>query len=120
MRNVVEALIVAALIIAIALGMAYADGRGWVADGQERASGVVIGLILAVMGNFMPKKNLNDCASSFRVVRFAGAVFLVAGVAHAAIWLFAPLEAANAMAMSVVGAALAIVLARCVAQRARA
>lgn len=116
MRDVTQSIIIAALILTMALAMRLAEAQGWLQDADDRAFGVIIGILLAGMGDLLPKR-VTDAAScefdrSFRMRRFAGIAFVLAGLAHAGIWIFAPLEMANLLAMSVVALALGLVLIR--------
>lgn len=116
MNQIANSLLIAGLIIAAALGMTYAEGAGWLADGGDRSFGVIIGIMLAGMGDIMPKAappRNGDPGRALRMRRFAGRAFVVAGVAHAAIWLTAPIAVANIAAMGVLAGTLLIVIMRC-------
>ena len=84
---------------------------------DERIIGVMIGILLAWCGNAVPKTGPAACAEcgaarGQNMRRFAGWMLTLAGLLHALVWLFAPLEEANLLAMSVVGAATLLVLGR--------
>ncbi|MEL7485984.1 MAG: hypothetical protein AAGJ87_02085 [Pseudomonadota bacterium] len=83
----------------------------------ERGWGVLVGLILAAMGNAAPKilppLDAKTCAGGRRskLQRFAGLSLLIGGVGYAGAWLFAPIEIANVAAMSIcLASVLAIAL----------
>jgi len=109
----------ASILLAIPLGFQLVDALASLEDNtlDERAVGISIGMTLAIFGNFMPKKSKSAdddqkaCPEeSQSALRFAGWVFVLAGLAHALIWLLAPLDWANTAAMVVVGMALALVV----------
>lgn len=97
----------------------------------KRISGVLIGVMLICMGNYMPKKRSQSCGSccgpsntqsqfkkSNRVQRFLGWTFVIAGVLYAAVWLLVDLERTSIATMLIFPAAvLLIVLVRVVYQR---
>ena len=112
----------AALLIAVALAMSAARALGVVdRDDSEialRAFGVVNGMILVFYGNIVPKRPVRydpDAADPGRkpaLLRFSGWVFVLAGLAHIAIWLIAPFGRAALWSMFPVGGGLALVAIR--------
>lgn len=65
----------------------------------KRSSGVMIGVMLIIMGNYMPKKLTHSpcrscCGSggSLKTQRFVGWLFVVAGLLYAGVWLMVDLE----------------------------
>lgn len=116
-REIAYALAGAALLIALPL-----LGAAGVLDAGlgQRLSGVTIGLILAAYGNIAPKQLVRYDPESPRparkqaFIRFSGRVFVLAGLAHALVWAFAPIDRANALAMIPLAAALVLVALRCV------
>lgn len=108
------------LLIGLPLAFQYADASGLLTGSNtldERAFGIVMGLILVAFGNVIPKKlsELGDETTQVQTrkqarLRFAGWVFVLAGLGHSLIWLFLPLEWANTAAMIDVGAGLSIIL----------
>ena len=122
MTQLRSSLIFAALMLISAGGLAYADRLGLASNGDERIVGVMIGVLLAWTGNIMPKWGPSDCGAcdatrgqSMR--RFAGWMFTLAGLAHAAIWVVAPIEMANVIAMGAVGTVFVVVIGRALVTR---
>jgi len=107
------------LLIGLPLAFQYADASGLLTGSNtldERAFGIVMGLILVAFGNVIPKKlpELGDGTAQIQArkqarLRFAGWVFVLAGLGHSLIWLILPLEWANTAAMIDVGAGLLII-----------
>lgn len=111
-----SALTFAALILIVALGARQAEAMGLFALDPARVNGITTGLILIWFGNAMPKGSPeqtcgNDPAESFRMKRFAGWAFVLAGTAHAAIWLIAPAAIMAELSVVPVAAAVVIVIA---------
>jgi hypothetical protein len=111
-RPVVVALVLAALILAAASGLRFAEGAGMVgADGARRIMQVLIGLVFAGYANFMPKRLKRTLTSpraesqTQSVLRVGGWSLTLAGLAYAGLWAFAPLAIANIASMAVVVAA---------------
>jgi hypothetical protein len=80
---------------------------GWI-DGfaEKRAVGLVIGAMALVIGNYLPKiRPLRSPSAE----RFAGRVFVAAGVAFIALFAFAPLDLARRAGALVGIAALVLV-----------
>jgi hypothetical protein len=110
----------ASLLMAMPLAFQLADEVGALSGDNsldERAFGVVLGLILAAYGNFMPKQlapldNDTDHASGHKqsTLRFAGWVFVIIGLIHALIWIALPIAWANTAAMIDVAFGLTMVL----------
>jgi hypothetical protein len=77
-------------------------------DTQLRAMGVMMGLVLVVTANTVPKmlKPLSDqrCEASQAqaLQRFTGWALVLAGLGHAIAWLVLPMSVANLAAMSIV------------------
>jgi hypothetical protein len=110
--------VLAGLIIAVSLGVKLLALLGLeYGTGPDRAFGIVLGLILAIMGNMLPKmlKPLSVIpAVNVRrqsAQRFSGWAFSIAGLGYAAAWAFAPLARAAEVSMAVCGTALMLVLA---------
>jgi hypothetical protein len=107
-RNLHRSLFAAGVSISIALAFSLGEALDWVPEAaSKRTAGVLIGLVLAATGNFLPKAVLPlgarhcDPARASRAERWVGWVLMIAGLAFAAIWLIAPLDTAK------VGSALA-------------
>lgn len=112
-KPIVVALVLGALILLASGGLRLAEEAAIVgADGARRAMQVLIGLVLAGYANFMPKQ-LKQMQESPRaesraqsVLRVGGWLMVLAGLAYAALWAFAPLAIADGASMAVVAAAL--------------
>ncbi|MEM1380060.1 MAG: hypothetical protein AAGH41_05470 [Pseudomonadota bacterium] len=94
--QIANALVFAAIILAVAFFGTQLQDVGVVQGEPERLAGIVAGLVLIWFGNAMPKTAAADCSCgqqpSFRVKRFAGATLMLAGLVHAGVWLFAPAD----------------------------
>jgi hypothetical protein len=99
--DLVEGIAVAAVIIVLGLGLAYARAKGFLDEGghdlASRIFGIATGLVLAYYGNAVPKKSAcvspasPSAARRQRLVRFSGWAFTLAGLIYAAVWAFAPI-----------------------------
>lgn len=105
------ALAAAALMLASAAALRSAATAGVVTDDvATRGMQVIIGLWLAVQGNFMPKSigGLRSAKAGRRVqaaLRVGGYAFTLAGLAYAGVWAFASLEIADIASIIVVASA---------------
>ena len=85
---------------------------------MERAQGVMVGLVLAVCANLVPKTleplSTTRCEPSRKqaLQRFAGWTLVLAGLGYSIAWLVLPLDQARIPAMSIVASGLLLVLAR--------
>ncbi|MEE4207911.1 MAG: hypothetical protein V2I43_01435 [Parvularcula sp.] len=109
-----NALLFAGLLLLVAFLGREAQDLGLLAPEPERVFGVVMGSILIGLGNALPKRSAPSChggaGEAFRVRRFVGWAFILAGAAHAVIWIAAPSEHAAVMAMLPVAAATVIAI----------
>jgi hypothetical protein len=76
---------------------------------------VIIGLWLAVQGNFMPKsvRGARSPEAGRRVqvaLRVGGYAFTLAGLAYASVWAFAPFQIADIVSIIVVASAMALTM----------
>jgi hypothetical protein len=108
----------AALLIGTAAVLRYGQGAGWVTeDTAERAIQVLVGLMLAAYANIMPKDlgrslgSIRAAAAAQRAVRIGAWSLTLAGLASAALWVFAPRAVADIGSIVVVASAMAITLA---------
>ena len=106
------ALAVAVALVATAAALDYAQDLGTIGgDTARRTTQVLIGVILAVYGNFMPKDVIRARASaraaarSQSALRLAGWAMTLAGLGHATLWAFAPIAVADVAAAGLVAAA---------------
>jgi hypothetical protein len=116
-RPVGIALATAAAILATSALAKYLQSAGALdPETGKRMVQVVIGLGLAVWGNYMPKRfgvgGANACASSraCSAVRVGGWAMTLAGLTHAVLWASAPLPVADAIATTAVVSALMVTL----------
>jgi hypothetical protein len=95
----------------------YAEGAGLIAeDVGTRAIQVIVGLVLAVYSNLMPK-DIGRARSSIRAataaqnaLRVGGWSLTLAGLTYAGLWAFAPLDFADMASMVVVMTGMAVTL----------
>ena len=117
--SIPKALILAALILAFSFSLTLAV-RSDLIDGstQQRAQGVMIGMVLVIFANLVPKTleslSATRCGVSKTqaVQRFAGWTLVLAGLGYSIAWLVLPIEQARIPAMSLVAFGLLLVLAR--------
>lgn len=110
-------LAIAATIIAVTLGLNWAEGEGMVSgDMSVRAAIILAGLALAWYGNEIPKAIIQS-ASARTARRFSGWAFALAGLASAAGGALLPVDMAITAELAVTGGALALVLIYCLTTR---
>ncbi len=112
------ALALAAVFLAVAVGLRFGVNEGMIADDlARRAVQVLIGLGLAAYANVMPKqlggprRSAEAETRAQAALRVAGWSMTLAGLAHAGLWAFAPLPFANIASMVLVAAATLLTLA---------
>jgi len=116
-KPLIASLAVAALMLAVAAGLKYAESASMIGrEMSARTIQVVIGLMLAGYANFMPK-SLGSPRSSAEAARWAqsalrvgGWSFAIAGLGYALMWALAPLEIADVMSILIVGSAMVATL----------
>lgn len=116
-NRLVPAIALAALIIAAALALRYAEGAGWIGDeAARRTMQVLVGLMLAGYANMMPKQlgrprgSPRAEAAAQAALRVGGWSMTLAALAYAGLWAFAPLNIADTASIAVVGGATALTL----------
>lgn len=108
----------AAILSVTAIIMVFAIGKltGHMDDDlAKRGVAVMIGIMLVVVGNYVPKMRLfqsDKTPGAAPVDRFSGWIFVIAGLIFAAIWIFAPIERATLGSPMIGMAAFLLVLAR--------
>ncbi len=119
MMSIRNALILAGLMLAFSFSLTLAVRKDWIEpDTMERAQGVMVGLVLVVCANLVPKTleplSAQRCkpAKKQSLQRFAGWTLVLAGLGYSIAWLVLPLEQARIPAMSIVATGLLLVLAR--------
>ena len=117
MNRIIPALGLAAVIIATALAASYAKSEGMISpDLGDRIVMVVVGLVLVVLNNAIPKQLAPPQASARAealgqsVRRVFGWTMTLGGLAWAAIWAFAPMAVAKPLAIAAMVSAMAIAL----------
>lgn len=112
MIKIGESLVLAALIIAVSLGLGAAQKAGLVSgDVATRAVMVMTMLIFAYYGNLVPKAIART--KHARVARrFAGWALTSSGLVSAGLWIFAPIDVAVVASIALVGTAVVVVLSR--------
>lgn len=92
-------------------------------DIAKRGAAAMIGLVLVVTGNFVPKLRLfqppDGAAGASAVDRFAGWTFVICGAAFVAVWLFAPIGKAMLASPLIGVGGFLVVLARWLAWSGR-
>jgi hypothetical protein len=110
-RPISFALVVAGFMLAAAPALKYLSAHDLIgAQVRIRAFQVLVGLILAIYGNFLPKDagraGGEACVSRHQsLLRFGGWSFTLAGASYAALWALAPFSVADRFAMPIVAGA---------------
>lgn len=117
MNRVLPSLLLAGGILAAAAGLKYAESVGLVGDDMaQRVVQVMIGLMLAGFANVAPKRigpqrMSREAEARMQTARRIGGWSLtLAGLAHAALWVFAPADFAVIAAMIVVGSGVVVAI----------
>jgi hypothetical protein len=113
---------VAAMLIALPLAVFAARAQGLIAAEDAalgvRLLGIATGLIIAAYGNVIPRRLVcidpmsPDAARRQKLQRFCGWLFVLAGLANAAIWAVAPVKQAALWSMVPLAGALILVAMR--------
>ncbi|MCI4644677.1 MAG: hypothetical protein MRY64_07840 [Hyphomonadaceae bacterium] len=108
----IAAVVIFMMIFAVAKKTGYADPAF-----AKRGAAAMLGLMLVIAGNFVPKMRLfqpakGNLAGASAVDRFAGWVFVICGLAFSTVWLFAPLDKAMLGSPMIGVAGFLLVLAR--------
>ncbi|RZJ03194.1 MAG: hypothetical protein EON89_12430, partial [Brevundimonas sp.] len=114
-KQIVGALVLAGAVIGGALVLTLLKTRGVIeAETASRGVQVVIGLMLAWYGNFMPKqpggarRSVRAQAVTQAALRVGGWAMTLGGLAYAALWAFAPRDVADWASVVVVAGAMAV------------
>lgn len=103
-------------LMAIAVALALAAKTGIIdSTVEKRALGVLIGVMLIVMGNLLPKlrplnAHVNDPATVTAAERLAGWLLVIAGTLYTALFVFAPLDRARPIS-SLIGIGVIVIIA---------
>lgn len=115
--KLVTAVAIASTLIAVTLGLNWAEAEGLVgADMSVRAVIVLAGLVLAWYGNEVPKAIVRS-ERARTAKRFSGWVFTLAGLGSAAGGVLLPIDMAVTAELAVVGGGLFLVVFYCLATR---
>jgi len=91
-----------ALLIVTGAGLVVALKSAWIDPAlAKRGVSALIGLLLALCGNYLPKMTRTadaDTAVLGRADRAAGRILVLTGLGFAVLWLLAPLDVARALA----------------------
>lgn len=119
-RNTIRnALILAGIQIIGALLLTLANKLGWI-DSETTTRGVMvlIGLMLVVIGNAMPKQQegppeqtAGQVAARQSILRVGGWALTLGGLVWSALWAFAPRDLATIGSIAAVATAVAVMLA---------
>ncbi|WGM37585.1 hypothetical protein [Caulobacter sp. NIBR1757] len=102
----------AALQIGGALAFMGAARLGWISyDMSLRLTMAVIGLVLVIYANRVPKEAAGRSANYQAVKRVAGWALFLGGLGYVAAWLFAPIDIAAFVSMAAVIAAILYIFA---------
>jgi hypothetical protein len=117
-NEILFAMILAGLLLLASISATLAKELAIVdSETVERISGIGTGLMLVLMGNFMPKRLMNSsgcCASkskkSASVQRMMGWCFVLGGLLYAGIWLLVDIENTPVVILFTFPIAIAIVI----------
>ena len=113
-----NALILAGIQLVGALLLTLANKLGWI-DSETTTRGVMIliGLMLVVVGNSMPKtqegppeQTVGQVAARQSILRVGGWALALGGVVWAVLWAFAPRDLATVGSIAAVAAAVVVMI----------
>lgn len=111
-------LILAGGLLAGSVALTVAKRMGLLdADTTLRAIMALMGLVLAIYANNIPKQVTKKTARGQAIQRLTGRALLLAYLAYVAIWIFAPLSLANGLSLVPVLLAGGWVLFACLRSR---
>jgi len=109
-RPIVNGLAQAGVLLAAGAILKYAEHIHAVGpDVATRAIQVIIGLYLAFLGNFIPKR-LSASGRIHTAQRIAGWAFVIAGLGYATLWALAPQATADVVSTAMVASATIVTL----------
>jgi len=115
-KRLLLAIVTAGSILAVSVGLKYLVATGTLDEiASNRVMGAMIGIVLAISGNYIPKtlKPMSErqCNSSrwISLRRFAGWAFVIAGSSYSAVWLFAPVELTSVLSRYIVATCVLLV-----------
>ena len=117
MTKIAQSLAIAAAMLAVSFAIASGVMVGTLgADVPVRAMMIVNALLLAYYGNAIPKAVL-PTATARAAKRFAGWVFVLAGLSSAALWSLAPIDIATPASLAIIASAVALAFGYCLVNR---
>jgi hypothetical protein len=107
-RDVTTSLVLAGLLLLVALGAKALGHMGWAAgsDIAARTNGIMLGVILVVLSNAIPKRMSSARALAMR--RTVGTAFVLGGFGYASAWLVLPLQFADTVALVIMLASVVV------------
>ncbi len=118
--TVKNALLLAAAVLVLAWLLVMGVAGDVLADTTgDRLMGAINGVVLAVVGNLIPKNiesrsdRRADPARTLALRRLAGWTFTLAGIGYVAVQLTFPIELVRPVSIGLVAGALAVVIAAC-------
>jgi hypothetical protein len=118
-RSMINGLIGAGLMLSLAMLAVVAEQLAWFnaepGELSQRAFGVMMGALVVAYANVIPKQATS--AERARLLRFFGWVLVLGGLAHAVVWLVAPLPWARSLAVAVMLGAMVLIAARMLRDR---
>jgi hypothetical protein len=115
-RHLTMGIAIAGLLIAIAAAAKFAEHAGVVgSEAAARTTQVIVSLVVAYMGNLMPKRNESwrSLEAESRIqsaLRVGGWLFTLAGLASAGVWLLAPMALAGTVSTAILASATVVTM----------
>ena len=103
----------AVLMIGASIALVILRKAGMIDDAPTRGVMAIIGILLALYSNAIPKTFQARSARALTARRISGWAFVLSGLAYAAIWLLAPFHAAGEWSLAVVGTAMVLTVGSC-------
>jgi hypothetical protein len=118
-KNIRSALVLAGAVLVGTLALTLAHKQfGWI-DSETTTRGVMvlIGLMLVVVGNSMPKKqegpppqSVSEVATRQSILRVGGWAMMLGGLVWAILWAFAPRDLAQTGSIAAVATSVVVML----------
>lgn len=119
-RNIVRALLLSGGLLAGCVALTIARRAGLIdQDFALRGTMVLIGLVMLVYSNDIPKTVIKKTARGQALQRSAAVALVLAYLAWTAAWTFAPIDMANGLAIIPVALAAAWIGLSCLLSRTR-
>lgn len=119
-KQIVRALGLAGVMLGGAVVLTLAKRAGYIdEDLTLRGIMVLIGLMMIVYANDIPKAVIKKTARGQAMQRVAARALVLAYLAYVAVWIFAPMSLANGLAMIPVALAAGWIAVACLISRTR-